>query len=788
MASPSTQTPEKVKSTPPAAQEINDAGIESSDPVDQRIDLLNKRADIFIERMGVSHEKLAALREKIETAQTKAEKNELALEMEKLMNDQTFEKQVELIEEDLLLVEKAEAAFDLIKEMQANPELDLNTIKAKNAAPFITDPELQAAIDEDPLVWAEVKSIAQDGLDVAEVVTSPEFKLDDKDSWAAAAEATGRDIKKTNLDEAFTWMGENKMLTGLAVLGGLWAIKQLFFDEKSNQVNTDNSTSFWKWGLGGLAGLLGLAVINDNMDGALMDTTLGILGIDKKTRDKATELADRTKAELASAGEASGEAGEKLAEVASAGLENMGESYKGLFLDIADDFGESAPEIKKLIQDHLDQNKNPDLVSADFWLDSGNLILDIFSSLKEKGWPFAVSGAAIMMWNGTKWTYYHAGSTVAETASDFITGEWSDMASTYLVGAAPFIGVGFAKNGLAGARGGLAFPVTFVQKHISAAKTTWRAANHAGRTVRLGKMAIDEHKAKMKYASRDYLGAKDKAAVDKARAMAKLEYLHAKKAYLKGVGLSTKNIDSFIKASENKLRSILSDLKFDPKEIGHVLEDVEKSGVNNMGKNTKLEASLRRASLSAREKIGIGLEKGQAAISKGKEKLLAKAKDKMMKFVETNKKIMAVSAAALTLATIKILGKRAGTAVAGAFVPVAGWAVTAVSAGLLVNDICDIAPDIYHAMTGPDVEKILGKKRLNAEVASLELDGKSDGEILKYLQARGITDLEALKDIDAEEILNACQNANFKITRKNMPGVEHWKMEEGNLVDLQLIS
>jgi len=258
MSAATKNAPETQTIAPPINETVQ-TGAETLDPIDQRIDLLNKKADIYIERMGVSHERLAELRDKIETAQTQKEKSTLAQEMENILGSQDFENKIEKDEKDPLLVEKAETAFTLIKEVQTNPKLDLNKIKAADAGPFITNPELQKAIKKNPQIWAEIKSLAIEGSDAVEILSGPERDLSTAEGQASAMEATGRDASKL-----INWAKENPIGTAAIMLGTISIVA--FFLNRGNEKNdsSSDSSSTFAWITAGLGAALGIAAWQEN--------------------------------------------------------------------------------------------------------------------------------------------------------------------------------------------------------------------------------------------------------------------------------------------------------------------------------------------------------------------------------------------------------------------------------------------------------------------------------------------------------------------------------------------
>jgi hypothetical protein len=260
----------------------------SEKPLDQRLKLLKSKIDFYVQESAAMRAELSELRNKIEQAKTAAEKEQLLAEAEAKLADHKLENRVETQAEDPLLTEKLETGFAVLQHLQTNPTAKLDQLQATD---FITDPALLAEVKKNPVLWAEIKSYAQTGSDVYAVIRSPECKIDDPKSWSAVGSATGRDLDKVGVDSALTWMKENKLATAAIITGGL-AVAAWLWDRQSSDAENNESGSWWKWGLGSVAAVLGLGAAYESLEEGAKDRLWNFLGVSEEDREGAKKIVE----------------------------------------------------------------------------------------------------------------------------------------------------------------------------------------------------------------------------------------------------------------------------------------------------------------------------------------------------------------------------------------------------------------------------------------------------------------------------------------------------------------
>ena len=229
---------------------------------------LIKKIDFLIEKVELKKDnriEVKKLKQKIETAK-KEEKLTVIDEVEKFLDSDEFEAQIEKSEKDPLLIEKTEAALAIAHYFKKNPETNLKTLKPENLEGKIETSFLEK-LKKNPALWAIVKSLAGDSLDICEVISSENFWKSPEGKMDALVGASGRDLSKAQKTADDFYKKNPRAVAYLLGGAAIATVLGWFFLKKDKSSSTPAKKSGWirKTAFGALG--LGAAVLGFKMFG-----------------------------------------------------------------------------------------------------------------------------------------------------------------------------------------------------------------------------------------------------------------------------------------------------------------------------------------------------------------------------------------------------------------------------------------------------------------------------------------------------------------------------------------
>ncbi|MFA6457873.1 MAG: hypothetical protein WCV72_00600 [Patescibacteria group bacterium] len=248
--------------------------------LDRDYQRLQEKVDFYLKVVGEKNEDLIKLRENILKAKTSEEKEKIIQEAEKIIGSSEkndgFEAKIEKAEEDPILIEKTEASWEILNFLKNNPNAKLKDLQPKDLQGKI-EVNFQKKLEANPALWAAVKSLAGDGLDVYEVVSSKDFWQSSEGKTETLISAGKRDLGKA-LKSAKEFQEKNPRAAALAV-GGV-AILSILMLFKSKEKKSDSAEKgnggFWKFAGGALglgAAVLGFKMLGESVSGKLGEIT-----------------------------------------------------------------------------------------------------------------------------------------------------------------------------------------------------------------------------------------------------------------------------------------------------------------------------------------------------------------------------------------------------------------------------------------------------------------------------------------------------------------------------------